>query len=292
MSDGTLEAIERFLTRNMLLTPYLWLDFFGGEPLLCKDMVVRLAEHALGEALENGVRFHSGMTTNAYHLDQVTFHRLHDVGVNHFQITLDGTPEFHDQQRVMASGRGSWERIWGHLLQIQKTTARVKVTLRVHFRAQELEPAIRLMEDYINPTFGRDERFGVQFAEIRRLGGPEDHRIMVMPPLEIEKALRILDGTLLRPNQLIGSGRGDFECYASKPQTLVVKPDGELAKCTVSFEPLGRLGPDGTIQLNEDQAAEWSERASSCPSCPRSVDATPTNAPTKLLSLPLLSSRK
>lgn len=273
MSDETVAAVERFLSRNALRTRYLWLDFFGGEPLLRTDQIVRLAGHAMRECADAGVRYHAGMTTNAYLLDPRTFARLHDVGVSHYQITLDGVPEFHDRQRVLASGRGTWDRIWANLTHIRDSSARVKVTLRVHFRADDLGPAVRLMEEYVLPTFGDDERFALQFAEIRRLGGPEDGRIREATPTELAAALQTLDATLRRPNQLVGFGRGDFECYAAKPDTLVIQPDGELAKCTVSFERVGQLAADGGLRLDAARSEAWAGRASHCPSCPRSATA-------------------
>src|SRR5262249_49971404 len=147
------------------------------EPLLCVDTVARLTDGAFRACSDNGTRFGSGMTTNATTLDPATFGRLYDAGVHSYQITLDGTPAFHDRQRVTAAGGGTWDRVWGNLLAIRGSTARVQILLRVHYRVDQLDVALDLVRDHINPAFGSDPRFGVQFEEVRRLGGPNDSRI-------------------------------------------------------------------------------------------------------------------
>jgi uncharacterized protein len=50
-------------------------------------------------------------------------------------------------------------------------------------------------------------------------------------------------------------------CYASKPNSFVIRADGRIAKCTVGFDnpsnQIGTLSPDGTLQLEAGRLKKW-----------------------------------
>lgn len=84
-------------------------SFFGGEPLLQWDLLVRATEHARAEARARGVRVGLKLTTNATLL---TPDRLAWLRERRFYLglSLDGDREAHDAGRRYANGRSSYER--------------------------------------------------------------------------------------------------------------------------------------------------------------------------------------
>ena len=62
-----------------------------------------------------GSPFRSGMTTNGYFLNQDRFLQCLDHKINFFQISLDGNPDDHNASRKLASGEGTFDRIWSNL---------------------------------------------------------------------------------------------------------------------------------------------------------------------------------
>lgn len=287
MQAETATAVTKFLDLNSLRSKWLWLEFFGGEPLLCPDTILQIAGSAQKCCSRDGLPFFCGMTTNGYLLEPELFAKLCGVGMNHMQITLDGDPLFHDQQRTLASGRGSWDRIWNNLTQIRAGKSPIKIVLRVHFQLAELEHATRLIEEYINPTFASDERFSIQFEEIKPLGGLHDDRIKKASHADHLQAFEQLSSALARPAMLGGLTSSNYDCYASKSSTIVVTPEGELAKCTVSLDRIGHLTSEGHVALDAGMSTKWSQQVVACPNCPRS-QVLPTEEHSDRLSLPIL----
>ena len=95
-------AIDRLATGN---NPGI--VFFGGEPLLRKDLMLALVDRC--EAREPN-RFHYKVTTNGTLLDE-SF--LAEAGRRRLAVALscDGVRAAHDAFRVDAAGRGTWERV-------------------------------------------------------------------------------------------------------------------------------------------------------------------------------------
>ena len=50
-------------------------------------------------------------------------------------------------------------------------------------------------------------------------------------------------------------------CYAAKPNSLIIRPDGRIAKCTVAFNHeanhVGNITTDGQILINQHKINFW-----------------------------------
>lgn len=87
------------------------IQFFGGEPMLMWDWMVRFIEDAeklANEVLKRRIRF--GMTTNGTLLteERLKFMKAHNM---YPLISVDGRKETHDKYRVTKDGKGSWDLI-------------------------------------------------------------------------------------------------------------------------------------------------------------------------------------
>jgi len=83
--------------------PEFQLGFFGGEPLLEWDLLVRATMHAMDEADRHGIHLKRTVTTNMTLLGENEARWLHD---NRFYVglSLDGTRDMHDTLRHTAIG--------------------------------------------------------------------------------------------------------------------------------------------------------------------------------------------
>ena len=94
-------------------------SLFGGEPLLGYKTIQYLSPKFQLLASQYGLNYNSDMTTNGYLLDNRKAQKLiTDYKCTNFQITLDGTAESHDKQRVLQNGSSSFERIYKNLLNL------------------------------------------------------------------------------------------------------------------------------------------------------------------------------
>ena len=99
MSDDTVDKLLLFLRKHIREYSGLLISWFGGEPLLAKELMIRLMKNVRNICIENKVPFYSNVTTNGYELDLVTFRELTKNHLRYYQITIDGPAIIHNSQR-------------------------------------------------------------------------------------------------------------------------------------------------------------------------------------------------
>lgn len=251
----------------------LHFSWFGGEPLLAKDVVLRLLKHADKVCRDHNVVFDSGMTTNAYLLDFSLAAELLSYRQDFYQITLDGIGDEHDKLRRRADGAGTFDQIWSNLNEMKKLQGDFDCLLRVHVRRDNIENLEVLMAE-LKMAFGHDGRFRLDFQHLRNMGG--DGGKTVIDPLslsELEDTKRhlirvyrtsgspetatALPGSVPSVNAMggiaeistgslpesAGSRRRSevavaepYICYAAKPNNLTIRANGRVGKCTVALD--------------------------------------------------------
>jgi uncharacterized protein len=82
--------------------------FFGGEPLLCRDLIYALIEEARAMSKRGQGRFHFKLTTNGLLLDKefLAFSQDNDVLI---ALSFDGVREAHDCFRRLPNGGSSFD---------------------------------------------------------------------------------------------------------------------------------------------------------------------------------------
>lgn len=264
MSRATVNGIKSLMSRRSRSLQALDITWFGGEPLLAHELVCELNQHAQALMAERpGGSFTSGMTTNGYLLDNALLHRLHALGNNFYQITLDGPEEAHDLTRIKADGRGSFERIWQNLVNIHQQDLDLKVMIRVHVLPHTIKQVGRLL-DQINTVFGEDERFSVYIKPIEKLGGTNDCSLEIIPKVQQSQILDTLVARLTHAHlrQLHMQFHHDpYLCYAAEANQLLIRANGDVGKCSVALSSpsnrLGRILEDGTLEVDQRLFRRW-----------------------------------
>ena len=322
MSERTQRGIERLLDRRVPTLESLRFSWFGGEPLAAKDIVLRLSRYATSLAAAHGVKFTGGLTTNAYSLDQALFRDLLACNQNFFQITLDGLGEVHDEVRRLANGRGTFDRIWANLLAMKAVEEPFEILLRIHVRRENIENLTLLMER-LGDAFGDDDRFRLDFEHLRNLGGtggvsvknplsldelwPIDERLRQVftsrRSAPLENPIRSIETDRARAvakmqGESAGGQRaedlaagGNYICYASRANSLLVRSNGRIGKCTVALNDsrndIGKLLEDGTVEIDHDKLRPWlrglSDLSPDVLGCPLATLPWPQAEPTRRL---------
>ena len=111
----------------------LQISWFGGEPLLAYDVVSEISRHAANVAKSKNFAFAADMTTNGYFLNRNQFVNCLDHEIRSFQISFDGDEQTHNSSRKLASGAGTFEKIWANIMEISKVADRFKIVLRLNY---------------------------------------------------------------------------------------------------------------------------------------------------------------
>jgi uncharacterized protein len=263
MNYEVISSVKLLLEKRIEKLSLLKIAWFGGEPLVAKDVVLDISQYAMSLARKYNVRYLSNMITNGDLLDIVTANHLSEAGIRQYQISLDGPKEVHDRTRIRANGKGTFDAIWSNLIAIRNSSLPLKINLRLHFSPDNFQLLDSLIED-LKKEFISDSRFGFYFHSIEHLGGVNDAFIKSFSGAEKSEVIKILESKLfddpLNSHQNVATP-DDYVCYASKVNSLVIRANGNIGKCTVALSDernnIGTLQPDGMLKLIPSRFAPW-----------------------------------
>jgi uncharacterized protein len=86
------------------------ISYFGGEPLLRFGQIRELTDYAQAKGAEVGKSMHFRISTNGTLFDEEILEYCRDQNIL-FAVSLDGDRQAHDAQRILPSGKGSFELI-------------------------------------------------------------------------------------------------------------------------------------------------------------------------------------
>ncbi|WP_354668642.1 radical SAM protein [Pseudoalteromonas sp. C2R02] len=258
MQEWLVKAIKEFIANKIPTLDKLTLSWFGGEPLLADDVVFEISEYALDLAKKYNCKVVGDITTNGSLLSIKTLERLVKSNQNYFQISIDGDESFHNKTRVMRTGRGSFDKIWTRIIAASKTQLDFKILLRIHVTDDNQQSILDFCERF-NQHLSHDSRFTLYFKAIENLGG-NSQKIKQLIKKQSAKDFAT-ELTARYEKSLDISKNGNYICYASKANSLAIRSDGILNKCTVALNDdlnaVGKINQDGTLEINNHRYSTW-----------------------------------
>jgi uncharacterized protein len=224
--------VQRLLASPVADGKELLIDFYGGEALLSKDLILRIATplHAAMQASQKPFGF--TIITNGTLLSQPVVGELIPLGLKSIRTTLDGPPDIHDQQRPFVSGKGSFVKIINNLKSISHM---IPINLGGNFRQDNYRRFPEMLDILLAEGLTPDKIPLVQFSPITPTAGEAGLGdfargcACTSEPWLIEASLYLREETLKRgysvPKVKIAGCVVEFE------NDLVVRYDGALFKC-------------------------------------------------------------
>jgi uncharacterized protein len=275
------QGVRRLVESRLDVLRELNVSWFGGEPLYGLEAIEDLAPFFSEVAERERLDYFGQMTTNGYLLTDDVARKLLSWRVTDFQITLDGLPEDHDSHRLARDGSGTFDTIFGNLARMSERVDEFSVVIRVNFD-QSNAPGLERFLELLQTRFRDDGRFTISFHAIGKWGGANDANLPVCGGDEshairtrLKAAARSM-GLHVTSGWQPSVGVGTEVCYAARPYNFIVGATGDLMKCTIDLDRkdhniVGRLLPDGQLELDIDKMALWTEpafeRDTGCQSC-------------------------
>jgi uncharacterized protein len=111
----------------------LYLDWFGGEPLMYFDEIVYpVAQYAFELIEQYNLPHVHHATTNAYLITPSMAEKMKEIKLNSFQITIDGDEKRHNTIRNI-NGKQSYRRIMDNIILLCETVPDIKIILRLNY---------------------------------------------------------------------------------------------------------------------------------------------------------------
>lgn len=117
MDAATAGRVMRWIKKRLERFGYeqLYVVFYGGEPLVNKPVLEKIAGHMKGWCERRGIRFKFMLQTNGYLMTPECIDRYLKLGLDQVRISVDGVGEEHDRNRPLRNGGGTFDRIMDNI---------------------------------------------------------------------------------------------------------------------------------------------------------------------------------
>lgn len=233
MSIEVQDAIISLVERAAPGLKQLGIAWYGGEPLLRPKIIEALSDRLIEVCKRYGIGYSAMMVSNGYRLSVEVAQSLYQRGLKTLQVTLDGTPEYHDQRRVLLSGKETFETIVENLKAVVDAVP-VMLSIRVNIDHRNREQIKQLLDILAEQGLGQRKNFKVYFAPVEAMTQGchlvEDVTMGKSDYGQLEAELYRY-GFEKGLTQLPYPPRFHGTCAAVKPKGLVIIPSGNIHKC-------------------------------------------------------------
>lgn len=264
MTETEENGVIKFFKRNIRKYERVNVEWFGGEPLLERDKVIKIANSIKQLGRENGVSVIASMTTNGYLLDHETFSELLKANVLYYQITLDGIAAIHDKMRPLVNGKGTFEKIYNNLKELRKTKNNMfKIAIRVNL-SKSTVPYLNEFLDMLNKDFGDDPRFTIILETVKDWGGNNECKASddLLDGIDKIKDNKSVLQSYIDINESI-SGR---ICHSLMKNGFAINYNGSVLKCAkAQYENdeirneniIGSIDDRGVLKISKPKETKW-----------------------------------
>ena len=277
MSKEVQDSLVDFVENQSKRLRNLSVTWYGGEPLLAKNIIYDLSKRLINICNANGIAFEASMVSNGSLLDDETIKELIEYKVDNIQITIDGTPETHNKRRISKSGQGSFDTIIDNINKILKTE-KISVGIRINVdksNKEELPTLLKILSDRLISknvfiSFGQVKVYTKACLSVEKTcyTNPE----FAIELFSFQKLLEEYGFT--EWNDIPYPQQALIYCGAERLNTFVVDPQGFLYKCWnvvgMTQHAVGNI-TDKMFEITNARNGYWMQRSpmkdSKCKEC-------------------------
>jgi uncharacterized protein len=208
------------------------LIFYGGEPLLSTDMIVRISEKITAITDGRGIDYAFALITNGTLLTPRNVEKLKPLGLKGASVTLDGPKDVHDAFRPFKSGNGSFDAI---VENIRNVCELIDVQIGGNYTQDYYREFPRLLDHFLDSGLTPDNISQIRFDPVvndsSEFAPPDFHDgcMSANEPWLIEAGIFLREEILKRGfrTQEIAPA----VCMIERCDHVVVNFDGSLYKC-------------------------------------------------------------
>ncbi len=123
------------------------ITFFGGEPLLNKEVLYFVVDYSQKLGKKKGKKIHYSLTTNATLMDEdiMRIIKRYNFGL---MISMDGPKEIHDKMRVYPDGKGTFDKVAEMTKKLMRIRNKVTVRCTVTNQFLDIIKLIQFFEEF------------------------------------------------------------------------------------------------------------------------------------------------
>lgn len=273
MSEDVIESVQKHIAKLIIKDkiPAIHLDWFGGEPLMYYNEVVRpIVLQTIQLAEKHSVRFSQHVTTNSVFMTEEMIVDMAKLKFRSFQIPLDGNETHHNTIKFTENKQGTFKTIVNNINLLPQIISDVRITLRINYDKKTLygiEEIIPLISEEAK------KHIHVDFQKVWQINCDEKDK------KRLETVKRIFNENGLVSGYWAYAPKKFNRCYSDKLHQYAINYDGRIFKCTAqdygNDKVIGILQQDGSVRWNDKLLSELfahstfdNERCLKCKSLP------------------------
>lgn len=247
MTIETAKAYLDWLEPQVKDIKYLYLSWFGGEPLLSKRLIEFITAGILKLANKYHFQYSACVVTNGVLLDKDYVSKCEDLHITNIQATIDGERDIHNRYRFLKANHGeTFDKILANLsdfcTRIHSDTATV---LRVNLTDENYHTIPKLLDEIpdvvrdncvllfrwvYSHTEGRNP--GVEFSAEKKGSKPYEN---LAPLYELAQSKGFTTNSF-------DEGMNYNFCECDFDRAFQINYDGDLFMCTHSMDKAEAIG--------------------------------------------------
>ena len=238
------------------------IGIIGGEPTLEYKNLILFLRNVITLCNQYKVLFHFNMTTNGRLLsNKDILNKLIECHVYEYQITIDGPPKLHNENRPAKNCGNSFGETFKGLLNLKKHGCdELFVTIRTNHTVKSIKSnALNKHLNILSRHFSSDKRFAIYnyFASNFGLLENTSNFIKSQKRRNINGYLNNITakkGLIVKSDFYQPCGR---VCYAARKNSKIIMPSLSLRKCSSrglnsQINKIGHITSNGEVKLNHN----------------------------------------
>lgn len=212
--------------------------FFGGEPLLRKDLITNILSRLKLFSTTSGIKIKTELVTNGELLDKEICELFKKHNWTRLQVTLDGFKDTHNKTRRRKDGKETFDTIIDGIKLVFENKYIDKIDLRINLSKTNFTSARKLinyladlnLSAFLNVTVGLIESYDENScpslscnARQEEIDDSTARNYLKLSLLAKQRGFNIQDEFVAGPI-----------CIATMKHSVVIQPDGGMQKCFCS----------------------------------------------------------
>lgn len=232
ISEDIIYSIINFMKKQISVSSIkkFTIVWFGGEPLLEYDNILKIGKEIKSFCIEKKVTFVSSMKTNGLLLErEKTKQLVEECNLKTVQITLDGTKEVYCLLKQVS--KNAFDKVIENIISVCDL---VKITIRMNTNFYNLEN-IKELVDLLFTKYNLLDKIEIYLAEVKCYNGEPSksfdfEKVKLQFYFDLEKKYgknfsNLI--TVMKPKVT--------SCGLIKNFNSVIGPDGEIYKCDLTI---------------------------------------------------------